>query len=105
MPESKERIKLGRVEQGVTKLYSTGEAGHKLMVESLTREYAEMMAQACTKYVTKKKVTQRITNAPISVERKDRLHRLVFDCAKLLNDTYALIDTELSFLYEKEDNK
>ena len=75
------------------------------MIESLAGEYAEMRAQTCTKYVTKKEVTERITNAPISVERKERLHRLVFDCAKMLNDTYALIDTELSFLYEKEDNK
>ena len=109
MPESEERIKLGREEQGVTKFYSTGEAGHKLMLESLTEEYTEMRAQVYAKYISKyvsrKEVTERITNAPISDERKDSLHRLVRDCTKLLNDTYALIDTELSFLYEKEDEK
>ena len=105
MSESKEIIKLGREEQGVTKFYSTGEAGHKLMIESLTEEYAEMRSQTCAKYVTRKQVVNRITNAPISDERKERLHKLIRDCTKLLNDTYALIDTELSFLYEKEDKE
>ena len=87
------------------KLYSAGEAGHKLMVESLAEEYSKMRIQTCVKYVSRKEVTQRIANAPISFERKEKLHRLVRDCARLVNDTYALIDTELSFLYEKEDNK
>ena len=86
-------------------IFSAGETGHKLMINSLTGEYAEMRAQTYAKYVTKRQVIERIMNAPISVERKERLHRLVRDCTKLLNDTYALIDTELSFLHEKEDNK